>query len=695
MRTKTAPELSKTQLLSFYRQMVLIRRCEEQLARSHQRGLIHGACHTYVGQEAIAVGVCAHLKADDVIFSTHRGHGHALAKGVSPRQLIAELYGRETGCSRGRGGSMHLFAPEVGLMGTSGIVGPNILQAAGAGYSFKLLKNGKVAVAFFGDGAVNNGAFHEGLNLAAIWKLPVLFVCENNQFATEVPFQYAAGNPNVADRGATYGLPGIAVDGNDVLAVHRASGEAIRRARQGGGATLLECRTYRTRPHAEGMGDFTYRTREEVEEWKTRCPILRLKDLLLNDAGAEPAEPEAIDSEIDSIVSDAHKFAEDSPWPNPATVTEHIYAEHGREISPLPQPRNPRFPEAGRGAIPPPSLLGKGAGGLGAADSSPREITFMQATLEALSEEMARNPTIFVLGEGIGQRGGNFKTTTGLFELYGPERLCDTPICERGFIGLGCGAAMTGTRPVIDFMFADFTLDAVGEIVNQIAKMQFMSSGRLKMPILLRGCIGIGHSAATHHSGTYYPLYAHFPGLRVVVPSNARDAKGLLKHSLRCPDPVLFLEHREVLALKGRVPTEEYEIPFGQAAVVREGKDITVVAVALMVHRTFKACELLAKEEISVELIDPRTVAPLDIETIGRSVGKTGRLLIVDETYAPCGLGAEIATQIINRGFDDLDAPIRRLNGLHTPTPYSPPLEAAVVPSLESIAQAIRDLVAE
>jgi 2-oxoisovalerate dehydrogenase E1 component len=319
----------------------------------------------------------------------------------------------------------------------------------------------------------------------------------------------------------------------------------------------------------------------------------------------------------------------------------------------------------------------------------------MQATLEALSEEMARNPTIFVLGEGIGQRGGNFKTTTGLFELYGPERLCDTPICERGFVGLGCGAAMTGTRPVIDFMFADFTLDAVGEIVNQIAKMQFMSSGRLKMPILLRGCIGIGHSAATHHSGNYYPLYAHFPGLRVVVPSNARDAKGLLKHSLRCPDPVLFLEHREVLALKGRVPTEEYEIPFGQAAVVREGKDITVVAVALMVHRTFKACELLAKEAISVELIDPRTVAPLDIETVARSVGKTGRLLIVDETYAPCGLGAEIATQIINRGFDDLDAPIRRLNGLHTPTPYSPPLEAAVVPSVESIAQAIRDLVAE
>src|SRR5205807_7194581 len=183
--------------------------------------------------------------------------------------------------------------------------------------------------------------------------------------------------------------------------------------------------------------------------------------------------------------------------------------------------------------------------------SGTKEITFMQATLEALAEEMARDPTIFVLGEGIGKRGGNFKTTTGLYDLYGPERLSDTPICERGFVGLACGAAMTGTRPIVDFMFADFVLDGVGEILNQIAKMQYMSSGRVRMPVLLRGCIGIGHSAATHHSGNYYPLYAHFPGLRVVVPSTPYDAKGLLRRALRCDDPVPFLEHRELLGLKG------------------------------------------------------------------------------------------------------------------------------------------------
>jgi len=514
---------------------------------------------------------------------------------------------------------MHLFAPEVGLMGTSGIVGPSILQAAGAGYSAKLLKNGRVSVAFFGDGAVNNGAFHEGLNMAGIWKLPTVFVCENNQFATEVSFEYSAANPNVAERGALYGLPSIAVDGNDVIVVYQAAEEAIKGARNGEGATLIECRTYRTRPHAEGMGDYSYRTRDEVEEWKTRCPILRLKELLLNETDADLGELEAIDKEIQGIVADAQQFAEKSPWPDAASATDHVYANSTA--------RSAEIPKA-------------------SANAKSREITFSQATLEALSEEMAANPAIFVLGEGIGKRGGNFRTTAGLYDLYGPERLCDTPICERGFVGLGCGAAMTGTRPVIDFMFADFMLDALGEIANQIAKMQYMSSGRLKMPILLRGCIGIGHSAATHHSGSYYSVFAHFPGLRVVIPSNPRDAKGLLKHALRCDDPVMFLEHREILGIKGEVPDTEFEIPFGQANVLRQGKHATVVSLSLMLHRTLKSCEVLEREGISVEVIDPRTVAPLDVETIAQSLAKTGRLLIVEEAFGPFGLGAEVAAQL-------------------------------------------------
>ncbi|MBX9583791.1 MAG: alpha-ketoacid dehydrogenase subunit beta, partial [Gemmataceae bacterium] len=324
-----------------------------------------------------------------------------------------------------------------------------------------------------------------------------------------------------------------------------------------------------------------------------------------------------------------------------------------------------------------------------------RVVTYSQVTLEALGHEMAANPAIFVLGEGIGVRGGNFKTTAGLYDRYGPERLRDTPITERGFVGLACGAAMTGTRPVVDFMFADFVLDAVGEIVNQIAKMRYMSSGRLKMPVLLRGCAGIGHSAATHHSGNYYPLFAQFPGLQVVVPSSPYDAKGLLHHALRCDDPVVFLEHRELLATKGPVPEAAYELPFGQAAVVREGKDVTVVALARTVPVALAAADELAAAGISAEVIDPRTVAPLDVETIGESVARTGRLVVADEGFGPFGVGAEVAARVADRFFDELDAPIRRVNGVFTPTPYSPPLEAAVVPTVADVARVVRELLAE
>jgi 2-oxoisovalerate dehydrogenase E1 component len=313
--------------LSLYRMLLVIRRSEEQLARSYAGGLVHGACHTYVGEEAIATGVCAHLRDDDAVFSTHRGHGHALAKGVPPRELIAELYGRVTGCSRGRGGSMHLFAPEVGMMGTSGIVGPCILQATGAGYSFKLLKSDRVGVAFFGDGAVNNGAFHEGINLATIWDLPVLFVCENNQYATEVPFAYASGNPDVGNRGSAYGLPSFIVDGNDVAAVYEVAGEAVARARAGKGPTLIECKTYRTRAHSEGMREGGYRSVEEIEAWKARDPITRHRQWLLDEGDTDEELLAMIENEVQALVEEAAEFAKNSPWPDGATACDHIFSE--------------------------------------------------------------------------------------------------------------------------------------------------------------------------------------------------------------------------------------------------------------------------------------------------------------------------------------------------------------------------------
>jgi 2-oxoisovalerate dehydrogenase E1 component len=323
-----------------------------------------------------------------------------------------------------------------------------------------------------------------------------------------------------------------------------------------------------------------------------------------------------------------------------------------------------------------------------------REMTFTEAAREGLAEEMARDPLIFVVGEGIGARGGNFNTTVGLYDLYGEWRLRDTPISENGFTGICTGAAVLGARPVVDFMFLDFELDALGGIINQMSRLRWMSNGQVKVPIVLRGGVGVA-STGPHHSSNLFSLFMHLPGLRLVLPVFPADAKGLLKTSLRSDDPVIFLEHKKLMNLKGEVPEGEHLLPFGQASVVRQGKDLTIVALSYMVIETLKAAALLEKDGVSVEVIDPRTLAPLDLATILESVAKTHRLLVVDEDYSPCGAGAEIASQVMEQGFYELDAPVRRLNGAFVPGPYSPPLEAAVVPNAQTIAKAAHDLLVE
>ncbi len=316
--------LSKEQQLGFLRTMLLIRCCEEQVVKSYARGEIPGGVHTYIGEEAVAAGVCANLRPDDAVFSTHRGHGHALAKGMKPERMIAEVMGKATGCCGGRGGSMHLFDPSVGFYGTSGIVGPSILLASGAGYAAKLAGADRVGVAFFGDGASNNGAFHEGINMATAWQLPVIFVAENNMYATEVAFSYASRSPSIACRAQGYGLPGVEVDGNDVLAVYQAAGEAVRRARAGNGPTLIECHTYRFRAHSEGMRDSGYRTAEEVETWKKRDPIQQYKDRLVSQAGIGEDEIKTLEAEVQKIAEEAADWARKSPMPDPSTVTDYL-----------------------------------------------------------------------------------------------------------------------------------------------------------------------------------------------------------------------------------------------------------------------------------------------------------------------------------------------------------------------------------
>jgi pyruvate/2-oxoglutarate/acetoin dehydrogenase E1 component len=321
-----------------------------------------------------------------------------------------------------------------------------------------------------------------------------------------------------------------------------------------------------------------------------------------------------------------------------------------------------------------------------------REIRYIEAIREAQWEEMHRDETIFIFGEGIGPRGGAFAQTKGMWSEFGEKRLMDVPLSEMGFTGLAIAAAMTGLRPIVDLMFWDFANEAIGQIINQAARVHYMSNGQFKVPLVIHGVVGVGQSAGGHHSGRHYPLYTHMPGLKVALPATPYDAKGLLKTAIRDDNPVLVFFHKGLLNTRGTVPEDEYTIPLGQAAVRREGKDVTVVCTLKMVYVALEAAETLAQEGISAEVIDPRTLVPLDKETILASIRKTNRLVVVDEAFSPCGVGAEMAALASDEAFYYLDAPIKRVHTLSVPEPSSPPLEQAIIPSPEQVMAAVREV---
>ncbi|MGA7632442.1 MAG: thiamine pyrophosphate-dependent dehydrogenase E1 component subunit alpha [Terriglobales bacterium] len=312
-------------LLTYYKKLLELRLFEVKVQELYRNARLPGFVHLYVGEEAVAVGVCSNLERSDLVFSTHRGHGHALAKGVPSRIVLAELWGKVTGSSGGRGGSMHMYAPEYGFMGTNGIVGAPIPLATGAALSAKMRKKQQVVVCFFGDGAVNSGSFHEAVNMGAVWNLPVVYVCENNLYATEMAFLRATKNTSVASRAAAYGLPGVEVDGQDVVAVHEVASEAIRRAREDGGPTLIECKTYRYVGHHEGDPGTDYRTRDEVQQWKQKDPVKIARKLLLDSGGANESTLNAADQEVERLIDDAVEFAEKSPEPAADSVNDHVF----------------------------------------------------------------------------------------------------------------------------------------------------------------------------------------------------------------------------------------------------------------------------------------------------------------------------------------------------------------------------------
>jgi pyruvate/2-oxoglutarate/acetoin dehydrogenase E1 component/TPP-dependent pyruvate/acetoin dehydrogenase alpha subunit len=674
-------DLSPARLLEMYRRMVLIRRYEDHLYRLFLQGLVPGTLHQCQGQEAAAVGVCFALRQDDVIFSTHRPVGHLLAKGASLPALTAEIWGKATGCAGGKGGQMHLQDLSVGAPPSNAVVGANVPIATGAALGFRLRGLDRVAVSFFGDGAANVGAVHEGMNLAAVKAAPVVFVCENNLYAASTPLALASKVTDIAGRAAAYGIPGHTVDGMDVVAVHRSAAEAVARARAGGGPTLLEYKTYRYPGHSRGDPG-NYRSKQEVEDWRRRDPIPHCRRLLAE--RFDQTVFDRIEEECQAEVEAAVRSAQDSPEPPAAAAAGPVFAP--REAPLLPSP-----------------LGGEGSGVRG---RSARRLTMAEALRDGLAVALRGDPTVFLLGEDLGVPGGfggGFTVTLGLAEEFGHERVMDTPISEAAIVGAAVGAAMTGMRPVAEMQYGDFVFGAMDQVVNQAAKMHYMSDGRVSVPLVLRLPVGASQRGAQHGQSTE-AYFLHTPGLKVVCPSNPYDAKGLLLAAIRDRNPVVFLEHKLLYGGKGGrketasvdltadVPADDYEVPLGTVAVRRPGSDLTILANMLMVHRTLEAADRLAREGIDAEVIDVRCLVPLDLETLRASAEKTGRVLIVEEDNLTGGWGAEVAARLGECAFGYLDAPITRLAAPDTPLPCAPTLERAYVPSVDHITAAAREL---
>ena len=648
-------------LEEIYTTMRRIRSFEERTADLFQEGVVKGTAHSYVGEEAIASAVGSILRDDDYMASNHRGHGHCIAKGAKLDRMMAELMGRDTGYCHGLGGSMHIADMNLNILGANGIVGAAMPLSTGTALAAKLRGTDQVVVAFFGDGGSNQGIFHESLNLASVWKLPVLFICENNQYALSTSYKRTTSAAQISDRAIGYQVPGVTIDGNDPIEVYNVVEEAVARARAGEGPTLIECLTYRWGQHSLRANLNDPRPDKELKEWIARDPMKVIEKALLENKVATRERLTEIGNDVKAELEDAVAFGKDSPEPNVAMMEAAVYSPHATYTEPGP--------------------------------NTDRELSFPEALNEALAQEMASDDSVFVMGEDVGETGGIFTVTKGLIDRFGEERVRDTPISEATFVGCGVGAAIAGMRPVVEIQIFDFIALTMDMLVNQAAKFRYMLGGGPTVPLVVRGPQGGGIRMAAQHSQSLEAWFTHVPGLVVVAPSTPYDAKGLLVSAIRDDNPVIFLETKlSYVGAGGPVPEELYAIPIGKADVQRQGADVTVLATMAMVPRALTAATQLAREGIDVEVVDPRTLRPLDEETILESVRKTNRLVIVHEAWQKGGFGAEVSALVVEKAFDYLDAPIQRVGARDVPMPYNDGLELEVIPSIERIANTIREV---
>ncbi len=683
----------------------LIREFEEKVLDLKEADLVHGPAHVSVGQEAVAAAVAVALRKCDLIGSTHRAHGHFLAKALmyyapdawtplrdpvteamqtAVNRTLAEIMGLRDGWCGGRGGSMHLYDGQSGNLGSNAIVGGGIPLATGAAWAQALQHKDTVVVSFFGDGAINQGCFHEVANMASLWQVPVLYLVENNLYAVGTCTASSSCTSDLAQRTLGYGFDSLIVDGMDPVAMWVAVHGAVADMRRQPAPFLIEAKTYRFYHHAgRAPGSvFGYRNEEEEKRWRLKDPCIAYPRLLTEMGLLTSAQDEQLKAQATEMVATAEAYCTEADadaatgqriipaakWPEPATLSEHV-----RGANALPDDTHLLEREDVKEGV---------------------TLTYVQAIAAATLNAMKRDERVIVLGEEVANLGGGaYRATAGISQVY-PDRLINTPISETGFLGMAGGAASVGMRPIVEVMFPDFALMASDQLFNQIGKLRHMYGGRISFPLIVRTRVASGFGYGGQHSMDPAGLFGLFSGWRVVAPSNAHDYIGLFNTALQLSDPVLIIEHGKLYQDEGRVPHDDttYCVPYGVARVLRPGRDVTVLTYLNCVKPCLQAAETLAASGIEAEVIDLRTLdyTGMDYATLSASLAKTGSAVIVEEAPRSQGIGGRLADELQSRCFDLLDAPISHCTAPDVPSPVSRKLEEAFLPSLADITAAIQ-----
>jgi 2-oxoisovalerate dehydrogenase E1 component len=641
-------------LVNAYSRMVLIRTFEERAARctSGADPLIAGSIHTCCGQEAIPVGAMSALSSGDRVVATYRGHGWALERGVTPAELMAEMAHRATGINGGRAGSLLASAPNRGFVGQNSIVGAGGPIACGVAIAAKVMKTGRVVIVSFGDGALSQGGLHEAFICAATAGLPVVFVCENNGWSEMTPASYVLQPGTVLKRAAGYGICGIEVDGCDVTAVHDAVAQAASRARAGDGPTLIEANAVRLGGHYNRDIQH-YRSSADKVAAQERDPLARTRRQLLQ-MRVDEATLQQIESEAAAAVEDAVARASGAPHPDPRTLRDHVFGQASRHAATTP------------------------AGNI-------VNLSYARAIRQALQDEMELRPEVIVFGEDVARAGGIFGVTRDLLASFGSLRVFDTPIAETGILGSAVGAALDGLRPVAEIMFADFLFVGLDQLVNQAAKLRYVSNGLCGVPLVIRTQQGVTPGACAQHAQCVEAFLAHVPGLKVGLPVTPSDAYSMLRAAIGDPDPCIIVEARSLYLDVGDVCVGGAVEAASGANLVREGEDIAIISWGTAVTRCLAAAESLAKEGIEASVLNLRWLSPLDRAAIRRVVEACGRVLIVHDAPLTGGFGAEVAAGIAECHSELLKAPVARIGAIDVPMPASPRLQRCVIPTPEDI----------